>query len=191
MNNETLIQAENIAFKINGNKLFHNLSFALEKGEALQIVGSNGSGKSTLIRIILGITKQTKGNINYKNNINLSYLGHKNALKSYLSVYDNLMLQELNSHKELNILLERLELKNFLEVTVGNLSYGQQKKLAMLRVFLNESNLIVLDEPFVGLDSKAFDIVQDFLIKEINSGKSLIFTSHIDCNIESKILNLR
>ena len=191
MNNETLVQAENIAFKINGNKLFHNLSFALEKGEALQIVGSNGSGKSTLIRIILGITKQTKGNINYKNNINLSYLGHKNALKSYLSVYDNLMLQELNSHKELNILLERLELKNFLEVTVGNLSYGQQKKLAMLRVFLNESNLIVLDEPFVGLDSKAFDIVQDFLIKEINSGKSLIFTSHIDCNIESKILNLR
>lgn len=191
MNNETLIQVENIAFKINGNKLFHNLSFALEKGEALQIVGSNGSGKSTLIRIILGITKQTKGNINYKNNINLSYLGHKNALKSYLSVYDNLMLQELNSHKELNILLERLELKNFLEVTVGNLSYGQQKKLAMLRVFLNESNLIVLDEPFVGLDSKAFDIVQDFLIKEINSGKSLIFTSHIDCNIESKILNLR
>ena len=191
MNNETLIQAVNIAFKINGNKLFHNLSFALEKGEALQIVGSNGSGKSTLIRIILGITKQTKGNINYKNNINLSYLGHKNALKSYLSVYDNLMLQELNSHKELNILLERLELKNFLEVTVGNLSYGQQKKLAMLRVFLNESNLIVLDEPFVGLDSKAFDIVQDFLIKEINSGKSLIFTSHIDCNIESKILNLR
>jgi len=191
MNNETLIQAENIAFKINGNKLFHNLSFALEKGEALQIVGSNGSGKSTLIRIILGITKQTKGNVNYKNNINVSYLGHKNALKGYLSVYDNLMLQELNNHKELNILLERLELKNFLDVTVGNLSYGQQKKLAMLRVFLNESNLIVLDEPFVGLDSKAFDIVQDFLIKEINSGKSLIFTSHIDCNIESTILNLR
>ena len=188
MNNETLIQAENIAFKINGNKLFHNLSFALEKGEALQIVGSNGSGKSTLIRIILGITKQTKGNVNYKNNINV---GHKNALKSYLSVYDNLMLQELNNHKELNILLERLELKNFLDVTVGNLSYGQQKKLAMLRVFLNESNLIILDEPFVGLDSKAFDIVQDFLIKEINSGKSLIFTSHIDCNIESKKLNLR
>ena len=191
MNNETLIQAENIAFKINGNKLFHNLSFALEKGEALQIVGSNGSGKSTLIRIILGITKQTKGNVNYKNNINVSYLGHKNALKSYLSVYDNLMLQELNNHKELNILLERLELKNFLDVTVGNLSYGQQKKLAMLRVFLNKSNLIVLDEPFVGLDSKAFDIVQDFLMKEIYSGKSLIFTSHIDCNIESKILNLR
>ena len=191
MNNETLIQAENIALKINGNKLFHNLSFALEKGEALQIVGSNGSGKSTLIRIILGITKQTKGNVNYKNNINVSYLGHKNALKSYLSVYDNLMLQELNNHKELHILLERLELKNFLDVTVGNLSYGQQKKLAMLRVFLNKSNLIVLDEPFVGLDSKAFDIVQDFLMKEINSGKSLIFTSHIDCNIESKILNLR
>lgn len=190
MNVESLIEAKNIAYTINGNKLFHNLSFTINKGEALRICGSNGSGKSTLIRIILGITKQTKGNITTQNTCNVSYLGHKNALKNYLSVSDNLIIQELNHHKGLNDALEKLDLKNFLDVTVGNLSYGQQKKLALLRVFLNESNVIILDEPFVGLDSTAFDIVQYFLIKEINLGKALIFTSHIDCSIESKILDL-
>ena len=63
MNTKSLIKAENIAYKINENKLFHNLSFSVNKGEALYISGPNGSGKSTLIRIILGITKQTKGAI--------------------------------------------------------------------------------------------------------------------------------
>ena len=57
--------------------------------------------------------------------------------------------------------------------------------------FLNKSNIIVLDEPFVGLDTYAQNVVESFLIKEINSGKALIYTSHINCNIDSKILNLR
>ena len=63
MNNNCIISAENIGHKINENKLFHNLSFTLDKGDALQIRGKNGSGKSTLLRIIMGITSPTKGNI--------------------------------------------------------------------------------------------------------------------------------
>ena len=61
MNNNYLITANNVSYKINENKLFHNLSFIVNKGEALHICGENGSGKSTLIRIILGLTNQTKG----------------------------------------------------------------------------------------------------------------------------------
>ncbi len=60
MNNSSIIVAEILAIN-NENKLFHNLSFNVNKGEALHITGTNGSGKSTLIRIILGITNQTKG----------------------------------------------------------------------------------------------------------------------------------
>ena len=191
MNIKSLVEADNIAYKINGNKLFHNISFSVKKGEALHISGPNGSGKSTLIRIILGITKQIKGSIYHSKSIDISYLGHKNALKNYLSVSDNLMLQGLSNHNELNNLLVLLGLKNFLDVTVANLSYGQQKKLALLRIFLNKSNLIVLDEPFVGLDSDAQDIVEKFLINEINLGKALVYTSHINSNIDSKILNLK
>ena len=191
MNTKSLIKAENIAYKINENKLFHNLSFSVNKGEALHISGPNGSGKSTLIRIILGITKQTKGAIIHNESNNISYLGHKNALKNYLTVSDNLILLGLNSHEKLNNFLEELALKKYLDVTVANLSFGQQKKLALLRIFLNKSNVIVLDEPFVGLDTYTQNIVESFLIKEINLGKALIYTSHINCNIDSKILNLK
>ena len=191
MNTKSVIEAENIAYKINENKLFHNLSFIVKRGEALHISGPNGSGKSTLIRIILGITKQTKGAITYNKSNNISYLGHKNALKNYLTVSDNLILLGLNSHEKLNNFLEELALKKYLDVTVANLSFGQQKKLALLRIFLNKSNVIVLDEPFVGLDTYTQNVVESFLIKEINLGKALIYTSHINCNIDSKILNLK
>ncbi len=191
MNTKSLIEAENIAYKINENKLFHNLSFSVNKGEALHISGPNGSGKSTLIRIILGITKQTKGTLTHNESNNISYLGHKNALKNYLTVSDNLILLGLNSHEKLNNFLEELALKKYLDVTVANLSFGQQKKLALLRIFLNKSNVIVLDEPFVGLDTYTQNIVESFLINEINLGKALIYTSHINCNIDSKILNLK
>ena len=73
---------------------------------------------------------------------------------------------------------------------VGNLSFGQQKKVALLRVFLNDSDLIILDEPFVGLDSDTQDLLNQFLIEELNSKKGLIFTSHIKCEINSKTINL-
>ena len=190
MNNQSLIIAEKIAYKINDKKLFHNLSFYVNKGEALHICGSNGSGKSTLIRIILGITSQTKGTFNYGNTKKICYLGHKNALKSYLSVADNLMLLDLDDHIELDPYLKKLELKELLDITVANLSFGQQKKLALLRIFLNDSDLIILDEPFVGLDKKTLDLVIDFLAKELDAKKGIIYTSHIHCEIESKILNL-
>ena len=191
MNTKSVIEAENIAYKINENKLFHNLSFIVKRGEALHISGPNGSGKSTLIRIILGITKQTKGTITHNESNNISYLGHKNALKNYLTVSDNLILLGLSSHAKLNNFLEELDLKKFLGVTVANLSFGQQKKLALLRIFLNKSNVILLDEPFVGLDTNTQNLIENFLIKELNSGKTLIYTSHINCNIDSKILNLK
>ena len=191
MNTKSVIEAENITYKINENKLFHNLSFIVKRGEALHISGPNGSGKSTLIRIILGITKQTKGTITHNESNNISYLGHKNALKNYLTVSDNLILLGLSSHEKLNNFLEELDLKKFLGVTVANLSFGQQKKLALLRIFLNKSNVILLDEPFVGLDTNTQNLIENFLIKELNSGKTLIYTSHINCNIDSKILNLK
>ena len=191
MNTKSVIEAENIAYKINENKLFHNLSFIVNRGEALHISGPNGSGKSTLIRIILGITKQTKGTITHNESNNISYLGHKNALKNYLTVSDNLILLGLSSHEKLNNFLEELDLKKFSGVTVANLSFGQQKKLALLRIFLNKSNVILLDEPFVGLDTNTHNAIENFLIKELNSGKTLIYTSHINCNIDSKILNLK
>ena len=186
-----IINAENIAYKVNDNKLFHNLFFSIKKGEALHLQGANGSGKSTLLRIIIGITNQTKGNISVNSKKEICYLGHKNALKNYLSLDDNILLMELDDHPDLIKYIDELGLKKLLDVNVANLSYGQQKKLALLRLFLNQSDLIVLDEPFVGLDNNTQEILSNFLTDELGKNKGIIYTSHISCPLESKTLLLK
>ena len=190
MNKNSLIVAQNIGYKINENKLFHNISFDINRGEALHIKGRNGSGKSTLIRIILGITEPVKGTLENKSTKEICYLGHKNALKTYLTLDDNINLMQLTNCDMLKSYLDKLELNKYRDVTVSNLSFGQQKKLALLRVFLNNSDLIILDEPFVGLDDGAHTVLTSFLNNELDKNKSLVFTSHIPCNINSKILEI-
>ena len=190
MNKNSLIVAQNIGYKINENKLFHNISFDIKHGEALHIKGRNGSGKSTLIRIILGITEPVKGTLENKSTKEICYLGHKNALKTYLTLDDNINLMQLTNCDMLKSYLDKLELNKYRDVTVSNLSFGQQKKLALLRVFLNNSDLIILDEPFVGLDDGALTVLTSFLNNELDKNKSVVFTSHIPCNINSKILEI-
>ena len=190
MNKNSLIVAENIGYKINENKLFYNISFDIKQGEALHIKGRNGSGKSTLIRNILGITEPLKGTLENKSTKEICYIGHKNALKTYLTLDDNINLMQLGNCDMLKSYLDKLELNKYRDVTVSNLSFGQQKKLALLRVFLNNSDLIILDEPFVGLDDGAHTVLTSFLNNELNNNKSLVFTSHIPCNINSKILEI-
>lgn len=187
---DILITADNLSYKINENRLFSSVSFSLKKGECLHIKGSNGSGKSTLLRIILGITSPTKGEIKANIKKNIAYLGHKNALKSYLSVEDNIKLMGLSNHKDLKEYLETLSLKKLLDIKVANLSYGQQKKLALLRIFLGNTNLIVLDEPFVGLDIENQNILSNFLNKQLQKERGVIFTSHINCDVDSKTLKI-
>ncbi len=190
MNTDPSVIAKKISYKINDNKLFHDLSFCLNKGKALHICGDNGSGKSTLIRIILGITKQTKGELEISSTKGISYLGHKNAIKNYLSVEDNILLMQFHNHKDLNRYIEILNLKKYLDVLVANLSFGQQKKLALLRIFLNNSDIIILDEPFIGLDNETQKILSNFLNEQLENNKILIFTSHISCEINSEALNI-
>jgi len=187
-----LLSAQNITYSINENKLFNNLSFEIYSGEGLHIKGGNGSGKSTLLRIIMGITSPSKGSIEtYDQDFNISYLGHKNAIKNYLTPLENLEL--VFNYAELKIAFEWLGKFNLLAVQdelTASLSFGQQKKLALIRVLARSSDLIVLDEPMVGLDKAAAEQLSSFLVKKLSEGASLILTSHIDPMINCKVLNL-
>ena len=190
MESSYLIEARQLAYKINEVKLFSNFSFNLKAGEALHIKGSNGSGKTTLIRILCGITPSTKGEIVQKDDLVFTYLGHKNALKTYLSIRDNISLLGLSKKEDLKTLLTSLNLQNKLDVIIANLSFGQQKKVALLRIFLSNSDLILLDEPFVGLDSASHNLLCKFLDSRLNNGAGLIYTSHISAGIASKDISI-
>ena len=187
-----LVSAQNITFSINENKLFHNLSFEIHPGEALHIRGANGSGKSTLLRIILGITEPSKGLIERcKEDLKISYLGHKNAIKTYLTPIENLEL--LFNDVEMKLAYEWLHKFNLSQVQdelTASLSFGQQKKLALIRVLAKSPELIVLDEPFVGLDQITADQLNHFLDKKLSEGAGLIFTSHINPKIDCRVLDL-
>ncbi len=187
-----LFSAQNITYSINENKLFHNLSFEVNSGEGLHIKGGNGSGKSTLLRIILGITSPSKGLIqSFDQDLKISYLGHKNAIKNYLTPIENLEL--LFSGDDLNVAFEWLKkfgLSHVRDELTASLSFGQQKKLALIRVLAQSSDLLILDEPFVGLDQATADQLNSFLAQKISQDVGLILTSHITPMIDCAVLDL-
>ena len=102
-----IVKAKNLSYKINEKKLFQNISFDLNKGEAIHIQGENGSGKTTLLRIICGLTKPSKGDLDISTDAKITFLGHKNALKQYLTIEDNLSLLNLIHHPNLDQFLQK------------------------------------------------------------------------------------
>jgi ABC-type transport system involved in cytochrome c biogenesis ATPase subunit len=145
-----------------------------------------------LLRIILGITEPSKGLIERcKDDLKISYLGHKNAIKTYLTPIENLEL--LFNDVEMKLAYEWLHKFNLSHVQdelTASLSFGQQKKLALIRVLAKSPELIVLDEPFVGLDQITADQLNHFLDKKLSEGAGLIFTSHINPMIDCRVLDL-
>tara|TARA_A100001011_G_scaffold388670_1_gene468775 strand:+ start:1022 stop:1588 length:567 start_codon:yes stop_codon:yes gene_type:complete len=185
-----IVKAQNLSYKINDKKLFQGISFELLRGQALHVQGENGSGKTTLLRMICGLTKPTKGDLISLTDKEICFIGHKNAIKEYLNIEDNLALMNLNKHQELDKYLSIFSLDKSLDINIANLSFGQQKKISLLRLLLNNSDLLVLDEPCVGLDIKTRGILVDFLKKELVGGKAIIYSSHILLDLNSDSLSI-
>tara|TARA_B100001057_G_C22653493_1_gene873025 strand:- start:410 stop:979 length:570 start_codon:yes stop_codon:yes gene_type:complete len=174
------IEAKNISYKINDRNILSNITFDIGFGELVKISGRNGSGKTTLLKIIIGLTKQTKGSIIKKSDEKLCFLGHKSCLKNYLSIRENLLVQGLKINAFNLDLLEKFNLKRLIDNSVGTLSFGQQKKLSLIRVINSKERIIILDEPFVGLDDESKSILRQFMDSIKKENRTVIFTSHID-----------
>jgi ABC-type multidrug transport system ATPase subunit len=168
------LEAQNISYKINDRNILSSITFDIAFGELVKISGRNGSGKTTLL------TKQTKGSLTRKSEEKICFLGHKSGLKNYLTVRENLLIQGLKIDS-LNLgLLEKFNLKRHIDNSVGTLSFGQQKKLSLIRILNAKERIIILDEPFVGLDEESKNILREFMDSIRKENRTLIFTSHID-----------
>ena len=180
INSETLIKVENVGLFKNDKWLVKGVSLEVKRGEIVTLIGPNGSGKTTLLKIIIGLTKQTKGSLTRKSEEKICFLGHKSGLKNYLTVRENLLIQGLKIDS-LNLgLLEKFNLKRHIDNSVGTLSFGQQKKLSLIRILNAKERIIILDEPFVGLDEESKNILREFMDSIRKENRTLIFTSHID-----------
>ena len=180
-----------------------NISFDVEEGEALAFIGPNGAGKSTTIKMLTGILFPTAGDIKIlghnpsKERVKLSYkigtvFGQKEQLWVHLSAYENFKffgsIYDIKKDKleaKIEELSNLFEIKEFMHQPVKSLSLGQRMKCEMVASLLHEPKMLFFDEPTIGLDPIAKEILRN-LIKKLNRelGITVLFTSHDVGDIE-------
>jgi len=172
--------------------LFTGLDFQLSAGQALRVEGKNGSGKTSLLRIMSGLAQPLEGEVLWQGKKihhpeseyfqNLLFVGHRAGIKFELTPTENLcMARALNGSKSENGIEEALYqvgLYGFEETPCGNLSAGQKRRVALAQLYLTQSKVWILDEPYTSLDVAAVSKFEDLFTQHVNNGGSLVITSH-------------
>jgi len=173
----------------------NDISFNLDKGITLGILGPNGAGKTTLLRMLAGIMEPTKGSITYNgksfkdNEIDLkrdiAYLSGNTKLYQSFTPYELLMLcgefydvDENTCKKRIDELSKNLEMESFINKRISTLSTGQQQRVNIARCLIHNPSYYILDEATSGLDIIASQIILDFIKRERDNGKSIIYSTH-------------
>ncbi|MCL4144805.1 UNVERIFIED_CONTAM: hypothetical protein GTU68_015953, partial [Idotea baltica] len=152
--------------------------------------GPNGVGKSTLIETVAGLRTLHAGRIDWNA---LGFLGHKNALSPALTVqeiidfYGGLYGARAEDRARA---LEDLALTHRRNVTVHMLSAGQKRRLALAVLILKQATLWILDEPSVSLDAEGIKTLEGLMHAHVSKGGSILFTSHVQLNIDAQTLDL-
>ncbi|QJR81733.1 cytochrome c biogenesis heme-transporting ATPase CcmA [Alteromonas pelagimontana] len=170
--------------------LFDSLSFSLQPGQLIYLRGPNGAGKTSLLRILTGLSQPDAGDISYcgrplsyKFFHNLIYLGHKLGLSMAFNALENLSFwcaqhQTPVQAPVLYDVLNELGLVGLEDVPVKYLSAGQQRRVALARLWLKPAKFWIMDEPFTALDTKGVALIEEVFAKHINSGGAILTTSH-------------
>jgi len=172
--------------------LFTELDFQLSAGQALRVEGKNGSGKTSLLRIMSGLAQPLEGEVLWQGKKihhpeseyfqNLLFVGHRAGIKFELTPIENLcMAKALNGSKSENGIEEALYqvgLYGFEDTPCANLSAGQKRRVALAQLYLTQSKVWILDEPYTSLDVAAVAKFEDLFTQHVNNGGSLVITSH-------------
>ncbi len=181
-------------------RLFSGLNVEVSAGTLLHVQGSNGSGKTTLLRALCGLLMPQEGEILWQGeNIsklkedycrNVIYLGHLNGIKNDLNGVENLRVaatldgDKINEDQVWNA-LARMGLAGFEDLPTKVLSQGQKRRVALARLLLTSAQLWILDEPFVALDAKAVDLLQQLIAEHVAKGGMVIMTTHQEVPLTS------
>lgn len=154
--------------------ILENLSFKLESGANLGIFGKSGIGKTTILKLILALEEADSGEIirDYKK---ASVLFQENRLIEEISALDNIKLIGKDQKKSIES-LEKFGITDYRK-KVSSLSGGMQRKVALARAYVYNGDILILDEPFLGID-RASSIEISKILKEKYEGKSIILVSH-------------
>ena len=187
-----MLKVENITKYYNKNKAVDNLSFTVEKGEIFGLLGENGAGKTTTFRIILGLINASSGNvtldgkkIDYSLTDKIGYVTEERSLLTKMTVKDQILLygvlkgmSEDNILKEMRKWLKKFQISDYENRKIKELSKGNQQKIQFIAAVINKPKLLILDEPFSGLDPINVEMLKKAIIELQKAGCSIIFSSH-------------
>ena len=202
-----MLEVIDLACQRGDRSLFTGVSFNLDGHELLHLYGHNGSGKTTLMRAVCGLITPDDGSIRWDGEdifgqrdeyaAELVYLGHKNGIKDDLTGVENLMVacrldgMAVDQQQAWDA-LESMGLRGHEDLPARVLSQGQQKRVALSRLLLTRSPLWILDEPFVGLDVAAVDLLQSVIRQHVEQGGMVMLTTHQEVELTSgKVKKLR
>jgi len=187
---ENIIELTGITKRFGSVIAVNNLSLEVPRGSIYGFIGPNGSGKTTTIRMIMKIMYPDSGTLlvngqgdTYERLQNVGYLPEDRGLYKKMKIGELLQFHgELNDGTELprwiDYWLERLELKAYKEKKVETLSKGMRQKLQFIATILHQPLLIILDEPFSGLDPVNADLLKDIILELQKKGATIIFSTH-------------
>ncbi|GMQ47185.1 cytochrome c biogenesis heme-transporting ATPase CcmA [Vibrio sp. 10N] len=175
--------------------LFENLSFSLQSGDLVQIEGRNGTGKTTLMRIVAGLGDKEEGAIKWNGESiqsnredfhqSLLFLGHQTGVKRDLTAFENLRFYQSihaphTSDQQIFTALTQVGLAGREDVPVAQLSAGQQRRVALARLWLSEQMLWILDEPLTAIDKQGVKVLENLFLEHANKGGIVLLTTHQD-----------
>ena len=170
--------------KYGNEKIFEKFNMSLKKNSINAILGPSGTGKTTLLNIISGIEDIDSGEVIYNGN-NISYIFQEDRLIPWLSVYDNIAFVLKSKYSKKNIknivdkYLKLVKLQNHKDKYPRELSGGMKRRVAIARAFAYESDLLLMDEPFKGLDMELKkDIIDEFLNIWSYDRRTVILVTH-------------
>lgn len=188
-----------------GKKAVDSISIKVEKGDIFGFIGHNGAGKTTTIKSIVGIIDFTEGDI-LINGISIrenpmeckksiAYIPDNPDLYEYLTgiqylnfIGDIFEISKEEREKLINYYSEKFELKNFLGNIISSYSHGMKQKLVIIGALIHKPKLLILDEPFVGLDPKASHILKEEMKTLCKEGAAIFFSTHV-LEVAEKICN--
>lgn len=191
------LELTNVSKSFGSKKVVDNINLSLSKPGVFGLLGTNGAGKTTTIRMILGILKKDSGSILWngekvsRETVNFGYLPEERGIYPKTKVYDQLMyfaklkgMPKDEADAEIKKWAKKLKVTEYLNMTAEKLSKGNQQKIQFMTAIIHEPELIVLDEPFSGLDPVNTEILKNIIIELVKKGKYIIMSAHQMATIE-------
>lgn len=191
------LELKDVCKNFGTKKAVKHLNLTIDKPGVYGLLGTNGAGKTTTIRMILGIIKKTSGTITWngkevtRENVNFGYMPEERGVYPKTKIYDQLMyfaklkgMTRQDSEKAIDYWLKRLQMEEYRDTLAEKLSKGNQQKIQFMIAVMNDPELIVLDEPFSGLDPVNTELLSEVMKELIAKGKYIIMSSHQMASIE-------